>query len=508
MPKARSTAACAQFILIAATSIAHTMIKLTSKLVSACISFALLANCATNPVTGKRDLVLMSEQQEIQLGSEAAKEISKEYAPYRLQSLQDYVNQIGQRLAAQSHRPGLKYTFTVVDSPEVNAFALPGGHIYITRGILAYLGSEAELAGVLGHEIGHVTARHSVRQQSQGAVASIGAAILGAVLESQTGVGGFNDVLGAGATAYVRGYGRDQELEADRLGAEYLARAGYDPQAMIKVVGVLKNQELFDAEVAKGEGREPRRHHGLFETHPDADRRLKEVVASAGPPAMREANDGRAAYLRAISGVTFGDTPDQGVVRNGKFYHEGLGFMVEFPPEWRIQNRPDAVIATPKALDAAIDMRLIQDAMGNPADILRQRLKPDQVHQLENRNINGLVASRIVATKGGRPFQATGIRMKDDLFVFIGLGKDSQAFIRNQPMIDRATATFRAMTDAERAAIRPYLIRTAPAKPGDTFAALAKRSPLTSFAEQHLRLINQRYPTGEPRPGEIMKIIE
>src|SRR5204862_292027 len=136
------------------------------------------------------------------------------------------------------------------------------------------LSSEAELAGVLGHEIGHVTARHSVRQQSQSTIAGIGAIILGSVLQSATGVGGFTDLLGTGATAYVRGYGRDNELEADRLGAQYLARAGYNPQAMIRVVGVLKNQELFDAEVAKTEGREPRGYHGLFETHPDADRRL------------------------------------------------------------------------------------------------------------------------------------------------------------------------------------------------------------------------------------------
>ena len=226
----------------------------------------MLTTCAKNPVTGKKDFVLMSEQQEIKMGQEADGEVKKEYGSYDRESLQKFVSELGQRLAAQSHRSNLKYQFTVVDSADINAFALPGGYIYVTRGILAYLNSEAEVAGVLSHEIGHVTARHGVKQQSMAHAANFGV-LLGAILvpglRNESAMGMMQNL----SVAWIRGYGREDELEADRLGAEYLARAGYDPQAMIKVVTVLKNQELFDAELAKQEGREPRKYHGTFDTH-------------------------------------------------------------------------------------------------------------------------------------------------------------------------------------------------------------------------------------------------
>ena len=471
------------------------------------LGLAVLTSCATNPVTGKRDLVLMSEQQEVQLGAQAAQEVGKEYAQYNLAGLQAYVNQVGQKLAAKSHRPQLQYTFTVVDSAEVNAFALPGGHVYITRGIMAYLNSEAELAGVLGHEIGHVTARHSVRQQSQGTLATLGAVILGSVLESSTGVGGITNQFGTLATAYVRGYGRDNELEADRLGAEYLARAGYDPQAMIRVVGVLKNQELFDAEQAKREGREPHAYHGLFDTHPDADRRLQEVVAAAGQFKTNASDDNRSAFLKATNGMIFGDSPEQGLLRGSTFYHAGLGFAVNFPQDWKVQNRPESVVAIAKAEDVAIEMRMVENAEGDAAGILRQGFKPDQVYQVENLTIGGLAATRMVAAKGGRPFQATAIRLQERLFVFIGLSKNAASFKRAQPAIDQSVATFHVITDAERRAVKPHAIRTMQARPGDSFAQLAKSSPLGPYAEQYLRLINQGYPAGEPQPGETIKVV-
>ncbi len=244
--------------------------------------------CAVNPVTGDRNFTLMSEADEMRKGRQAATEISKAYDIYDgLPALQNYVNEIGQKLARKSHRPQLDYHFTVVDSPEVNAFALPGGHIYVTRGILAYLNSEAELAAVLGHEIGHVTARHSVQQYSAATAANVAAAVGGLVagiFVPQLGgqlAQGVQSLLGVTGSALLSGYGRSHELEADRLGAEYLARSGYDPQAMIKVISVLKNQELFDIEAAKQEGREPRRYHGIFATHPDNDTRLQEVVGEA-----------------------------------------------------------------------------------------------------------------------------------------------------------------------------------------------------------------------------------
>ena len=187
-----------------------------------------LANCATNPVTGESGFAVMSESEEIQTGRTEDPKVRKQYGVYDHPALQQYVNDIGQKLAKASHRPNLEYHFLVVDSPEVNAFALPGGYVYITRGILAYLNSEAELAAVLGHEIGHVTARHSVQQLSAATAANVGAAILQVFVPQARGVVGDNliNLLG---NVLLSGYGREHELEADRLGAEYLARTGYDP---------------------------------------------------------------------------------------------------------------------------------------------------------------------------------------------------------------------------------------------------------------------------------------
>src|SRR5687767_981710 len=180
-----------------------------------------LANCAQNPVTGNPNLVLISESQEIAIGKREDGNVRKQYSGYDDDQLQHYVNEIGQRLAKVSHRPGLDYRFLVVDSPEVNAFALPGGYIYITRGIMAYLNSEAELAGVLGHEIGHVTARHSVQQLSAHTAANVGVSILQIFVPGAGGALGSN-VINVLGNALLSGYGREHELRSEerRVGKE------------------------------------------------------------------------------------------------------------------------------------------------------------------------------------------------------------------------------------------------------------------------------------------------
>jgi predicted Zn-dependent protease len=235
-------------------------------LFAAAVAASLAAGgCATNPVTGKSDVVTMSVAQEVELGRKMHPQILREYGRYEDPALQAYVSELGQRIVAKSHRPDLQYTFTVLDSEEVNAFALPG-YVYITRGIMAYLNSEAELAAVLGHEVGHITARHSVRQQAGATATGVGATLVGIL----TGSGDLAGLTNMAGTALVRGYGRDMELEADQLGAEYLNRLGYPPEAMIDVVRLLKNQEMLELQLARQEGREPRVYHGVFSTHPDA----------------------------------------------------------------------------------------------------------------------------------------------------------------------------------------------------------------------------------------------
>lgn len=303
----------------------------------------LLAGCATNPVNGEQDFVLMSEEQEISLGRQYSAEISKEMPPYEDAALNALVQSVGEKLAAHSHRTDLIYRFTVVDSTQVNAFALPGGYIYITRGLLAYLNSEAELAAVLGHEIGHVTARHSVRQHSTATVTGL----LGAVLAASTGIQGVDTLTNLAGTAIVRGYGREHELEADRLGAEYLAKSGYDPQGMLEVVRVLKNQELFDQQVAQRENREPSAWHGLFSTHPDNDTRLREVISAAEHLRVPDAaQTGHDSFLQALDGLTFGPGEDEGIVRDHHFYHKKLDLALSFPEGWHIDNQAERIIAT------------------------------------------------------------------------------------------------------------------------------------------------------------------
>ncbi len=335
---------------------------------------SVLGGCATNPATGKSDFVMMSEQSELEMGQKYSQEIAKQYPRYEDAKLQAYVQQVGERVARAGDRPQLQYHFTVIDTPDINAFALPGGYIYIHRGLMAYLGSEAELAAVLGHEVGHVTARHSVKQQSQSSAWSI----LGQAVALGTGVGAAADLTNVLGTAFVRGYGRDMELEADGLGAKYLARAGYDPTAMIQVVRVLKNQEDFarDEAARKGQAAQPVGYHGLFDTHPDNDERLKQVLGPAQALAgsgQREVAAER--YLKAIDGMPFGDSAASGVRRGQSFYHSELDFTLTYPAGWGILNQPTALVGYTADQQAYIGMKLVpRDGQLTPAEYLRKGL--------------------------------------------------------------------------------------------------------------------------------------
>jgi predicted Zn-dependent protease len=200
------------------------------------VTAALAAACATNPVTGKRQMSLLSEAEEAAIGQQQDAEIRREMGVYDDRALQQYVTEIGQELARASHRPTLPWTFTIVDSPAINAFALPGGYIYVTRGILAYLDDEAELAGVLGHEIGHVTARHAAQAYTRQAQANLGLTILSIFVPSTRP---FADLGASGLGVLFLRNGREAEIEADRLGVEYGSGAGYDPAGVPRFLSTL-----------------------------------------------------------------------------------------------------------------------------------------------------------------------------------------------------------------------------------------------------------------------------
>lgn len=471
------------------------------RLLSLTLIALLLAGCAKNPVTGASDFVMMSENQEIAEGRQADEQVKRQYKVYGSRALQEYVNGVGQRVARQSHRPNLQYHFTVLDTPDINAFALPGGYVYITRGILAYLNSEAELAAVLGHEIGHVTARHGVRQQSAAQAANIGLTIASIFVPeiNTSGARNLTNVIGG---ALLSGYGREHELEADRLGAEYLARTDYDPQAIIKVIGVLKNQELQDAELAKKEGREPRRYHGLFASHPDNDTRLQQAVGEADRNAAPHAHfTGRKEYLAAIEGLVFNDSREQGVVRDNAFYHGELGIAMQFPKDWQLHNLPSTLIAVSPGGDAMMQLKLDAAPRGTPDEYARRisgygaRISP-----LDLAGLPGALYD-LPNSMGGVVYQ------NKQAFVLQAQGKNSDDISAYREAVFDTVRSFHAISDAERQLVRPLALHVITAQHGDSFAALAHGSPLGPSSESYLRLINDHYPSGEPQPGETVKIV-
>lgn len=471
------------------------------------------AGCAVNPVTGQQDIVLMSEQQEISLGRKTNQQVLQQYAIYDDRELQEYVQQVGQKLAAKSHRSDLVYRFTVLDSKEVNAFALPGGYIYITRGLMAYLNSEAELAAVLGHEIGHVTARHAVRQYSAAQMANIGAT-LGAIF-----IPGMNTAAGSQltqlfGTALLRGYGRDHELQADELGAEYLARVGYQPQAMLDVIRVLKNQEQFEIMAARAEGREPNVYHGLFSTHPDSDTRLQEVVGHASKfhdPARTYT--GRDVYLEKTDGMVFGDSPREGILRGRNFYHPDLGFTLLLPANWNVTNRPEQLLIT--APGGAAIMQLAVDDINKripPREFMITRLGLKTLSSDRALNIHGNEAhtglAPINTSFGKRTARFTVIYFDNRAYVLVGVAREEKKAAEYDSEFLSTAQSFHAITNDERQLARPLRIKVIQAEARGNFSNLASQSPLESYAEEKLRLINARYPQGEIEPGMALKTIQ
>jgi predicted Zn-dependent protease len=468
----------------------------------------LAAACATNPVTGQQDFVLMDERQEVEQGRQQHAEVLKEYPPYRNPKLQKYVSDLGQKLAKQSHRSSLDWSFHVVDSPEVNAFALPGGYIYVTRGILACLDSEAELAGVLGHEIGHVTARHGVRQQAANTAGQVIGTLAGALLDAYVGTRDTFTRVGSGAAGlFTLSYGRDQELEADRLGSEYLARNDYDPQTMVAVVAMLKAQEQFAEESARKEGRNAARAPSWLSTHPSSDQRLEEIrrISQRYQAGGQAFEDGRKRFLEAIEGMTFGDSREQGVVRGRNFFHEPIGFAVTVPPGWKLSNGADKLSASSTDQAASFALLPVPDKYATHEQFLRDELRvraaPAKV------TLNGIAATEVEGIEGGKPYSVVVATLGIETLAMITMARSREVADARRAELRSISRSFRPLTEADRKAARPLALRVR-ALPAGGFAALARNSPLGADAERQLRLINNAYPDGKPPPGRAVKVIE
>lgn len=467
-----------------------------------------LGGCATNPVTGSPDFVLMSEAQERRIGAEFHQRVLKQFEVYDDPELQRYVSRLGQRLARISHRPELDYQFTVLDDDAVNAFALPGGYIYLSRGIMAYFDSEAELAGVLGHELGHVTARHAVKQYSTATATGI----LGSILLSEAGAGrAAGELFNVVHTAMMRGYGREDELQSDRLGAQYLARAGYDSEQMLEVVSILKDQEQYEIHRAKEEGREPRVYHGVFATHPDNDARLQEVIRAAKKFEVEQPRPpGREEYLRLIEGMPFGPSAKQGVVINHEFLHGPLDVALRAPEDWTIVNRPDRLIFEAPDADAGVVVTLGEAAA---TDNPRKRLT-DEVGTLEEGQafsadgFEGYTGIHHGRTRAGARLSRHALIVKNEqAWYFRGLAPDDETFERLDDEFVGIIRSLHSLTEAERERAQPLRIELVRARKGDTYESLASATPRLEDAAARTRLLNGHWPDGQPQPGELVKVL-
>ncbi|MBD0259633.1 MAG: M48 family metalloprotease [Cytophagales bacterium] len=372
------------------------MNKLTTKGLALVLLLG-LGSCARNPVTGRKDFVLLSEQQEIAMGQQSDPSIVAEMGLYEDKTLQSFINEKGQQMAKVSHRPELKYEFKIVDSPIVNAFAVPGGYVYFTRGIMAHFNNEAEFAGVLGHEIGHITARHSAKQYSKAMLAQVGL-IAGMVVSPQFAQ--FAEQAQQGLALLFLKFGRDDESQSDRLGVEYSTKIGYDAEEMAGFFNTL------DRMSKKGEGESI---PTFLSTHPDPADRNKNVQQLAAEWKAKVGDQklavNRESYLKMIDGIVYGEDPKQGFVEKDAFYHPVLKFQFPIPNGWQLQNSPQQVQMAPKNGKALMSLTLAPGkSLEEAGRALVEQYKLTVVES-KSENANGLPALAIVADQTGDPQQ-------------------------------------------------------------------------------------------------------
>jgi len=473
------------------------MHRLSTYLSGFCFTSLVLVGCASGSST------VTVGGKSVEMPTEVAEEHQKlidNIGLYDDPELDAYVRGVGERLLEQSGITSPEFTFTLLDSPDINAFAMPGGFIYVNRGLLAYLDTEAELAGVLAHEIGHITERHHSRRktaQATSKVASVSAYIL-------TGSGDVYDAASMYGAEIISGFGRDMELEADSAGAKYLHQTGYDVDSMLSVIGVLKDQEQYRRVQAKASGKPSGTYHGLYASHPRNDLRLRTVIRAANDLDIGDMPDNPeipGEYRRQTEGMVYGASaaaqsePD-------RFYHNKLNFTFAHPPGWTVRQSSREIVAT--SADGS-EMLTIGLARINPDQDTEASLIANaqgEVTDFELLEQYGLTGSTAVASSGG---QSVRLAVIDHgyRFLFEGEAPDlnaADAGFRN--IID----SFRPLTEKEKVTGTSHTLHYIQVPRGATFASLASSVKLPD-AENQLRLINGYYPSGEPRTGDWVKVI-
>lgn len=460
-----------------------------------------LASCSANPATGRQQFAgLMSPQQELKVGGEEHQKVLREYGLYNDDKLQNYLDEIGKKVSKFTERSDVAYKFYLLDSPQVNAFALPGGYVYVTRGIMALAGSEAEFASVVGHEVGHITGRHSAERYSRQVVTGLGAQIISIAV----GEPGVSDALGLGAGLYLSSHSRRQESEADSLGIRYLSRAGYAPQAAESFFRRMQLNEVLENKKAKRTGGMP----NYFATHPA----VRDRVMKTGAEAVQYGTEGlvnRDQYLRMIDGMTFGDSAEQGFNKGQDFYHPKIGFAFRAPHDYRIINGAQQVLM--KGDDATIAFDLI----GNNDRYSPYRYLQDvwlakyELSDLEKVTVDGMSAATasVDVEKDKRAFTLRffAIEWQDGQMArFI---VEMPRYYAGAKLLRSSVYSFRRLSLKERETLKPYRIKIVTSAFGETVASMSKRMGLETFQEEEFRIINGLGPKDQIVPNRLYKLV-
>lgn len=458
-----------------------------------------MSGCAANLATGERHLNLYGESQEIAMGQQADTQVVASLGLYPSAALQRYVQELGARLAKTSERPDLPWTFRVIDDPTVNAFALPGGFIYVTRGLMTYLENEAELSGVIGHEIGHVTAQHTVHSMSTQELTQLGVTA-GMIIKPE--LQRYAQYLNAGLGLLYLKFSRDDESQADQLGFRYMVRAGNDPRQMIRVFDMLNRVSL-----AGGGGRLPE----WLETHPNPENRSenfqKEIDTLTIDPSRLSVNQD--SYLRLIDGMVFGQNPREGFFRDNHFFQPDLEFEFIFPSGWQTVNQKEVVAAVSSNQDAVLQITLAQ---GTSIEKAAQQFFGQQGLQSERQetgNLNGLPAVsakfRAQTEQGVLQGKATFVENKGHIYQLLGYTTE-QLWAQYQNTIVGSLGSYRRLTDTKMLQVQPMHLKIVTVRQPSTLAQLAKQEGSPVQLET-LAIINQTETNAGFKIGDRVKMV-
>ncbi len=463
------------------------------------VLFALLTlTCSRNPVTGKKEFMLLSQKGELALGQQSDPGIVSTYGKYDDNRIQAFINEKGQQMAKISHRSNLKYEFKVLDSPVVNAFAVPGGYVYFTRGILAHFNNEAEFAGVLGHEIGHITARHSAKQYSKAMVAQVGFG-LGMVLSKEFRQ--FSNLAQTGLSLLFLKFGRNAESQSDRLGVEYSTEIGYNSHEManfFQTIGRLRGDEGASIPT-------------FLSTHPDpTDRcntvhRLTDKAHKNRDVSKLKVN--RDAYLRMIDGLTYGEDPRQGYFDNNVFYHPELKFQFPVPGGWKTLNTNAMVQISTEDGKAAIQMALAKGATAREAEDAFIK-NTDSLRVVDSRSVrvNGLPARMNIADVQTLRVLTYFIEYNGMIYQFHGIAQRAE-YSRYERYFSRTMEGFNVLRDPKRINVKPERIRVKTVQRGGTFTEVMRSFNMESKRFEELAILNGMKQNDQVKANTLIKVV-